>query len=84
LNTNHGFAPNSFPFVVGEVSDGYDLNQHGFLGSEYFPLGTITEFRFSEQISNVFSGRDLLKWLQSFGEGWNFWPSKYALTFVGK
>jgi alpha-amylase len=23
-----------------------------------------------------------LKWLQSFGEGWNFFPSKYSLTFI--
>ncbi|KAG5670323.1 hypothetical protein PVAND_000599 [Polypedilum vanderplanki] len=82
LNTLHGFASNSRPFVVGEVTDGHDLEKHGFLGSEYFPLGTITEFRFSEEISRVFSGRDQLKWLQSFGEGWGFWPSKYSLTFV--
>ncbi|XP_070501831.1 alpha-amylase A-like [Chironomus tepperi] len=82
LNVNHGFAANSKPFVVGEVSDGYDLQRHGFLASEYFHLGTVTEFRYSEEISRVFSGRDLLKWLQSFGEGWSFWPSKYALTFV--
>jgi alpha-amylase len=68
LNTNHGFAANSKPFVVGEVSDGYDLQRHGFLASEYFHLGTVTEFRYSEEISRVFSGRDLLKWLQSFGK----------------
>lgn len=82
LNTAYGFAPNSKPFVVGEVSDGFDRAQHGFLGSDYFTLGTITEFRFSEAISRSFSGGDQLKWLQSFGEVWGFWPSKYALTFV--
>lgn len=50
--------------------------------SDYFPLGTVTEFRYSQEISRVFSGNDLLKWLNSFGEGWGFWPTKYALTFV--
>jgi hypothetical protein len=84
LNTAHGFAANARPFVVGEVSDGYDLARHGFLGSEYFSLGTITEFRYSEELSNAFLGNNLLKWLQSFGEGWDFWPSKYVLTFIGE
>jgi hypothetical protein len=66
------------------VSDGHDLHQHGLLGSEYFLLGTSTEFRYSEEISRVLSGNDLLKWLQSFGEVLGFWPSKYSLTFVRK
>jgi alpha-amylase len=82
LNVNYGFNPNSRPFVVGEVHDGYDLQLHGFLGSDYFELGTITEFRYSHEISKAFSGGNLLKWLGSFGEAWNFWPSKYVLTFV--
>lgn len=50
--------------------------------SEYFPLGTVTEFRYSQEISRVFGGNDLLKWLQTFGEGWGFFPSQYSLTFV--
>lgn len=82
LNTEHGFRANSRPFVVGEVIAGYSLANDGFLGSDYFKLGTITEFRFSQEISRVFSGGDLLKWLSSFGEGWGFWESRYALTFV--
>lgn len=82
LPTSHGFAPNSRPFVVGEVIAGYSLANDGFLGSDYFPVGTITEFRFSQEISRVFGGNDLLKWLRNFGEGWGFWQSKYALTFV--
>jgi alpha-amylase len=45
-------------------------------------LGTVTEFRVSQDLSRLFKGDDLLKWLQSFGEGWNFFPSKYSLTFI--
>lgn len=82
LNTAHGFQANARPFVVGEVIAGYNIDYDGFLGSEYFPLGTITEFRYSQEISRVFSGQDQLRWLQTFGEGWGFWTSKYALTFV--
>lgn len=50
--------------------------------SEYFSLGTVTEFRFSEAISRSFSGGDNLRYLQNFGESWGFWPTRYALTFV--
>jgi hypothetical protein len=84
LNTAHGFAANSRPFVVGEVIAGYNLENDGFLGSDYFKLGTITEFRYSQEISRVFSGNELLKYLTNFGEGWSFWQSQYALTFVGR
>lgn len=36
----------------------------------------------SQEISRVFRGDDLLKWLSNFGEGWGFFESKYSLTFV--
>lgn len=81
LNTNYGFAANSRPFVVGEVIGGADGSE-GFYASDYFKLGTVTEFRFSQEISRVFSGNDQLKYLSTFGEGWGFFPSKYSLTFV--
>lgn len=81
LNTNHGFAANSRPFVVGEVIGGADGSE-GFYASDYFGLGTVTEFRFSQEISRVFGGNEQLRWLGSFGEGWGFFPSKYSLTFV--
>jgi alpha-amylase len=49
---------------------------------EYIHLGCVTEFKFSEEIGRIFKGHTQLKWLRSFGEGWNFLPSKKALTFV--
>ena len=81
LNTNYGFASNQRPFVVGEVIGGHDGSE-GFFASDYFPLGTVTEFRYSQDISRSFSGGSQLRWLQNFGEGWSFFPSKYSLTFV--
>lgn len=77
LNVNYGFAANSRPFVVGEVYDDQVVS-----GSEYWHLGTTTEFRYPNAITKSFRGQDALKWLQSFGEGWGFHPSQYVLTFV--
>lgn len=77
LNVNYGFAANSRPFVVGEV---YDDNV--VTGAEYFHLGTVTEFKFPNALAKSFRGQDSLKWLQSFGEGWGFHPSKNVLSFV--
>jgi alpha-amylase len=80
LNTAHGFAANQRPFSVGEVIGGD--GSENFHASEYFGLGTVTEFRYGENLSRVFGGQDLLRWLQNFGEGWGFWPSRHALTFI--
>ena len=77
LNVNYGFAANSKPFVVGEVYDDGTVT-----GDEYFHLGTVTEFKYTNAIARSFRGEDALKWLQSFGEGWGFHPSRYVLSFV--
>lgn len=77
LNVDHGFPTNSRPFVVGEVYDDQVIQ-----GSEYWHLGTTTEFRYPNSIAKSFRGQDSLKWLQSFGEGWGFHPSQYVLSFV--
>jgi len=58
LNTNHGFAANSRPFLTQEV---IDLGGEAITRDEYLHLGTITEFRFSAEIGRVFYGRDLLR-----------------------
>lgn len=79
LNTNFGFAAGSRPFIVGEVID------HGgeaISGTEYFSIGTITEFRFENGIARTFRGQSALRWLVNFGEGWGFHPSNRVLTFV--
>jgi alpha-amylase len=79
LNTNYGFAANSRAFIVGEVID------HGgeaISGTEYFSIGTITEFRFEGGLARTFRGNSALRWLNNFGEGWGMHPSKYVLTFV--
>lgn len=79
LNTDHGFAPNSRPFIVQEV---IDLGGEGISRYEYTDLGAITEFRYSAEIGKAFRGKNHLKWLRNFGEEWSFLESKKALVFV--
>lgn len=79
LNTNYGFAANSRPFIVGEVIDN---GGEAISGTEYFSLGTITEFRYSNDLSRTFRGSSALRWLQNFGTGWGYHPSNRVLTFV--
>jgi alpha-amylase len=79
LNTNFGFKNGSRPFIYQEV---IDLGGEAVSARGYIHLGCVTEFKFSEEIGRIFKGHTQLKWLRSFGEGWNFLPSKKALTFV--
>ena len=59
LNTNHGFAANSRAYMVGEVIDN---GNEAISGTEYFGFSSITEFRYSNAISNSFRGNDQLRW----------------------
>ncbi|XP_065339160.1 alpha-amylase A-like [Cloeon dipterum] len=79
LNTDHGFAPGSRPFLAQEVID-LGGSIVGF--TDYLDLGRITEFRFSAEIGRAFRGLNELRWLSSWGEGWGFMPSGSALAFV--
>nr|AAW66432.1 Amyrel [Scaptodrosophila finitima] len=79
LNTDHGFPNNARPFIYQEVIDhGHETVSR----DEYRELGAVTEFRFSEEIGKAFRGNNALKWLQSFGTGWDFLPTEQSLTFV--
>ncbi|CRK95800.1 CLUMA_CG009256, isoform A [Clunio marinus] len=51
-------------------------------GNEYFSLGTITEFRYSNDMSRSFRGQSALRWLNNIGEGWGYHPSSFVLTFI--
>lgn len=50
--------------------------------NDYFHLGTVTEFRSSQELSRAFRGDNELRWLNGYGESWGLFPSKYSLTFV--
>lgn len=77
LNMNFGFPANSRPFIVGEV-----IEDDVISGSEYFGLGTVTEFRFSNDMSRSFRGSSALRWLRNIGEEWGYHPRNFVLTFV--
>lgn len=61
LNTSHGFPSNSRSFIIQEV---IDLGGEGVSKYEYTQLGTITEFKFSNEIGRAFRGYNPLKWLK--------------------
>lgn len=50
--------------------------------TEYTGLGAVTEFKFSDEITRLFKGDNLLKWLINWGEAWGLLPSADALVFV--
>jgi alpha-amylase len=49
---------------------------------EYTPLGTVTEFRYGNDLARVFRGQTDLTHLSNFGVGWGYIPSHLALVFV--
>ncbi|XP_013183225.1 alpha-amylase [Amyelois transitella] len=79
LNTNFGFAPNTRPYIYQEVI--YYGNE-AIKPSEYSSLGDVTEFRVGSELKAVFRGKNALKWLVNWGEGWGLSPSETALSFI--
>ncbi len=51
-------------------------------GDEYFGLGRVTEFKYGAHLGRVFRGRDELKNLENWGEGWGMYRSDRALVFI--
>lgn len=80
LNVDHGFAPNSKPFIYQEVID-YGTGE-AVKKTEYNDIGTVTEFKFGQEISNALHRRNRLKWFSSWGQSWSMLPSSDAITFI--
>nr|AAA73568.1 alpha amylase [Drosophila pseudoobscura] len=79
LNTDHGFASGSRPYIVQEV---IDMGGEAISKTEYTGLGAITEFRHSDSIGKVFRGKDKLTYMSNWGTGWGFAASDRSLVFV--
>ncbi|GFG37751.1 hypothetical protein Cfor_05293 [Coptotermes formosanus] len=79
LNTTHGFAPGSRPFIYQEV---IDLGGEAISSSEYTAFGRVTEFKYGAELGNAFRGNNAIKWLINFGQPWGFVPDGDALVFV--
>ncbi len=65
-------------FVYQEV---IDFGDGAVSSSEYFATGSVTEFRYSGEITRVFR-RGQLAWLNEFGTAWGFIPTDEAIVFV--
>ncbi|XP_012251588.2 alpha-amylase A-like [Athalia rosae] len=79
LSTDHGFRPGSRPFIYQEVIDN---GGEAISSTEYTHLGAVTEFKYSLKISDLFTGKNSLKYLVNWGPEWGFLPGQYALVFV--
>ncbi|XP_014242203.1 alpha-amylase A isoform X2 [Cimex lectularius] len=79
LNQNFGHPQGSKPFIYQEV---IDEGTGAVKYTDYKDLGLITEFKYSDELSKAFKGKNKLKWLRNFGEPWNFMNSKSAIVFV--
>lgn len=79
LNVNFGFPANARAFIVGEVIDN---GNEPISATEYFSMGTVTEFRFSNDMARTFRGNSALRWLNNIGEGWGYHPNGFIMTFI--
>jgi len=79
LSTTSGFPPGSRPFIYQEV---IDLGNEPIQGSDYFPNGRVTEFKYGMHLGTVFRGGDKLKWFVNWGEGWGMYPNNQSVVFV--
>ncbi|XP_047533155.1 alpha-amylase-like [Vanessa atalanta] len=79
LNPEYGFVPRTKPYIYQEViyNNGEPIHPE-----EYTPFGDVTEFRVGSELTNVFRGKNAMKWLISWGEHWNLLPRESALTFI--
>jgi len=79
LNTAHGFPSGSRALIFQEV---IDLGGEAISGDEYFGLGRVTEFKYGNHLGRLFRGRDQLKFLQNWGEGWGMYPDGNSFVFI--
>ncbi|WNG22009.1 alpha-amylase [Cystobacter fuscus] len=66
------------PFIFLEV---IDLGGEAVTASQYFGLGSVTEFKYSAKIGEQFKVGQL-KNLKTFGESWGFMSSAKAVVFT--
>jgi alpha-amylase len=76
------FGSGTRPYVFQEVI--YTGGDEPIRPEHYTHLGRVTEFRYSANIGNVFRKWDgqMLRYLENFGEGWNFISGLSALVFI--
>jgi len=79
LPTEHGFPAGARPFLFQEV---IESDSEPIKGREYFDLGTVTEFKYGKLLGEAFRGRNQLKNLVNWGEGWGMYPSGNSLVFL--
>lgn len=78
LPVSHGFPANARPYIYSEV---IDLGGEAVTREEY-TFAAVTEFKFGLELSEVFLGRNQMRWLANWGPAWGLLDSEDALTFI--
>ncbi len=75
------FGDNKRPFIYQEV---INLGNEPIKGTEYTPMGRVSEFKFGKHLSDVVDKRlnEKMCYLKNFGAGWAFLPGNDSLVFV--
>jgi len=79
LPTSKGFPAGARPMIFQEV---IDLGGEPITASQYTGIGRVTEFKYGKFLGEAFRGRNQLKFLSNFGEGWGMMASGSALVFI--
>lgn len=79
LSTEHGFQEGTRPFIFQEV---IEQASEPIKGQEYFEFGRVTEFKFGKELGGAFRGRNDLRYLSNWGEGWGLFPDGNAVVFI--
>ncbi|XP_055585139.1 alpha-amylase A-like [Uranotaenia lowii] len=80
LSEFHGFPPGSRAFISQLVDD--TIEYESISKYEYSPLGTVSEYLYSQKIGSFFSGQQPLTLLQNWGPFWGFLPSERSVVFI--
>ncbi|XP_023318806.1 alpha-amylase-related protein-like [Trichogramma pretiosum] len=79
LNVEHGFPPNSRPFIFQEV---IDYGGESISKFEYNEFAAVLEFKHGRELCNGIRGQNPLKYFKTWGTTWGLLPSDDAVTFV--
>ncbi|ODN02193.1 Pancreatic alpha-amylase [Orchesella cincta] len=79
LPTEHGFPAGARPLIYQEVIEG---DSEPIKGNDYFGIGRVTEFKYGRFLGEAFRGKNQLKYLVNWGEGWGMYPDGNSLVFI--
>ncbi|XP_072163688.1 alpha-amylase A-like [Diadema setosum] len=68
------------PYIYQEVIDRTGLE--AVRAAEYFDIGSVTEFKYGDEVFGIGTASKAAVWYSGFGEQWGLMPDKKALVFI--